>query len=263
MSLNKNFKELKKIIKRSKYIDLLNPRLEYPKSKFLIYTRGRTGSTVLTDLLNCHPDIFCDVEIFNFLYCGAKVKYPEIYIKSCSKRAGKHGKSVYGFKVKIAQLRYEHGYENYDEILSNLYKDGYKFIYLRRSNYFRHKLSNIISAQTKIFHIKNGDSGVSRKVKIECDQLMEGIRYGEIVNKTEAENLKEIDHITINYEDDLIENSMHQETADKIFKYLGLKSVKVDTELKRIVPEDLKEIILNYDEVYNYFKDTEYIKFLK
>jgi len=262
MAISRNFNELKKSLKKNKYIDLLNPRLDYPDSKFLIYTRGRTGSTVLTDLLNCHPDIFCDVEIFNFLYSGSKVKFPEMYIRSCSKRASRHGKSVYGFKVKIAQLRYEHEYENYDEILSNLFKDGYKFIYLKRDNYFRHKLSNIISAETKIFHLKNGDKNSVAKVKVDCEQLIEGIEYGEIVNETEAENLRNIDHITITYEDDIIENSSHQETADKIFRYLGLKTVKVKTDLKRIVPEDLKEVILNYDEVYNFFKDTKYIKYL-
>ncbi|MBP9191367.1 MAG: hypothetical protein KBF96_02340 [Ignavibacteria bacterium] len=262
MQLSRNITELKKSIKKNKYIDLVNPRLEYPKVKFLIYTRGRTGSTVLTDLLNCHPDIFCDVEIFNFLYSGSKVKFPEMYIKSCSKRAAKHGKSVYGFKVKIAQLRYEHGYDNYDEILSNLHKEGYKFLYLKRENYFRHKLSNIISAQTRIFHLKNGDKNTQVKINVDCEQLMEGIEYGEVVNKTELENLKNINHLTITYENDLIVNSRHQETADKIFNYLGLETVKVKTDLKRIVPEDLKEVILNYDEVYDYFKDTVYIKYL-
>ena len=263
MGLSINLSELKKSLKKSKYIDLVNPRLDYPKSKFLIYTRGRTGSTVLTDLLNCHPDVFCDVEIFNFLYSGSKIKFPEMYIKSCSKRAAKHGKSVYGFKVKIAQLRYEHEYDNYEEILRKLFNDGYKFIYLKRDNYFRHKLSNIISAQTRIFHLKNGDKNSPVKVNVDCDQLMEGIQYSEVVNKTESENLKDIDHITITYEDDLIENSKHQETADKIFGYLGLGTVKVRTDLKRIVPEDLEKIISNYNEVYDYFKDTEYIKFLK
>ncbi|MEZ4689337.1 MAG: hypothetical protein R3A12_03810 [Ignavibacteria bacterium] len=241
MGLSINLSELKKSLKKSKYIDLVNPRLDYPKSKFLIYTRGRTGSTVLTDLLNCHPDVFCDVEIFNFLYSGSKIKFPEMYIKSCSKRAAKHGKSVYGFKVKIAQLRYEHEYDNYEEILRKLFNDGYKFIYLKRDNYFRHKLSNIISAQTRIFHLKNGDENSPVKVKVDCDQLMEGIQYSEVVNKTESENLKDIDHITITYEDDLIENSKHQETADKIFGYLGLEPVKVRTDLKRIVPEDLEK----------------------
>ena len=204
MQLSRNITELKKSIKKNKYIDLVNPRLEYPKVKFLIYTRGRTGSTVLTELLNCHPDIFCDVEIFNFLYSGSKVKFPEMYIKSCSKRAAKHGKSVYGFKVKIAQLRYEHGYDNYDEILSNLHKEGYKFLYLKRENYFRHKLSNIISAQTRIFHLKNGDKNTQVKINVDCEQLMEGIEYGEVVNKTELENLKNINHLTITYENDLI-----------------------------------------------------------
>src|SRR4030095_16137361 len=93
----------KKLFKNFKYKLYFDPRIDYPQKKFVIYTRGRTGSTVLTDLINSHPDIFCDAEIFNFIYCNTKVLFPRAYIKSCSKRASIYKKKVYGFKVKIAQ----------------------------------------------------------------------------------------------------------------------------------------------------------------
>ncbi|MBS1517264.1 MAG: hypothetical protein JSS91_04180 [Bacteroidetes bacterium] len=260
---NKTNKSLRSFIRNLKYKNLLDFRLKYPESKFLIYTRGRTGSTLLTELLNCHPDIFCDREIFNFLYSGSRIRFPELYIDSCSKRASYNRKKVYGFKVKIAQLRYEHKYENYQDILDSLHEKGWKFIYLRRKNYLRHKLSNIISYQTNIFHLKYGDRDFDQKIKVDCEKLFEGIKYGEEVEKTEQENLKNIPHLTVTYEDDLLEREKFQNTADRAFSFLGLDSHPVKSDLKRIVKLDLKEVILNYSEVEDFLIKKNYDKFLK
>ena len=253
---------LDKFIRKNKYLNLLRKSLPYPEKKFLVYTRGRTGSTVLSELLNCHPDIFCDVEIFNYLYSDGIIKYPVPYINSCSKRASIHKKPVYGFKVKIAQLRYEHHYSNYEDILKRLYENGYKFIYLKRVNFLRHKLSNFLITNSKIIHIRNGDKKKPDKIWVDCKLLLEGIKYSEGVEKTEEKNLKDIPHLKLVYEEDLIDNSMHQKAADKVFSYLDLKSVKVNTGYKRIINDNLEDHIINYDEVYNYFKDTEYSKYL-
>lgn len=249
-------------IKKNKYKNLLNYKLPYPKNKFVIYTRGRTGSTVLTELLNCHPDIYCDVEIFNYLYSLSKVKFPGMYINSCSKKAAMYGKPTYGFKVKIAQLRYEHNYYNYDKILADMHSAGWKFIYLKRENYLRHKLSNFVSSKTNIFHLKNGDIKKSEKILVDCNELLKGIEYSEEVEQTEKENLKNIPHLKLSYENDIQDNSKHQLTADKVFSFLGLRSEKVKTDLQRIVPDNLKDTIINYEEVYDFLKDTKYSKFL-
>jgi hypothetical protein len=254
---------IRKIIKNNfKYLNLFYTDIPYPETKFVIYTRGRTGSTVLTDLLNCHPDIFCDVEIFNFLYSRDRVFFPGSYINSCSKKAALHKKSVYGFKVKIAQLRIEHKYKNYHRILEDLHKDGWKFIHLIRKNYLRHKISNLLSFESNIYHIRENDETNKIKIKADCDILMASIKYGEEIEKTEEENLKDIPSLKLIYERDLLDNSRHQETADRIFSYLGLKTHKVKSQYKRVSPPDLRDTIINYDEVYNYFKNTEYFDLL-
>ena len=78
-------------------------------------------------------------------------------------------------------------------------------------------------------------------------------------------NVKELqdNYLKIIYEDDISESSKHQETANKVFRFLGLKEHKVKTEYKKVLPQDLKKILNNYDEVYNYFKETKYSEFLK
>lgn len=253
---------LKEKIRRSKYKNYLDTRIRYPQKKFVIYTRGRTGSTVLTELLNCHPKIFCDVEIFNFLYCKSRVAFPEAYIKSCSKRATMYGKEVYGFKVKIAQLRYEHKYSHYDKILADLSQDGWKFIHLKRINFLRHKLSSLIAAETKVLHIREGESASNRKIRVDFDTLFEGITYGEEVERTEEENLGRIPHIKVIYEEDLIDNAMHQATADKVFEYLELEPVPVSTNLKRITVDSLSDMIENYSEIEDKLKERGYERYL-
>ena len=255
-------KYLERFFRKNNYINLLKYKIPFPDNKFVIYTRGRTGSTVLTDLINCHPEIFCDVEIFNFLYSKGVVAFPLSYIKSCSKRAAINKKSVYGFKVKIAQLRHEHKYNKYEKILNDLNSAGWKFIYLKRENFLRHKLSNILISESQIFHLKKSDKYKQPKIRIDCSSLLAGIKFAVEVEKTEKENLRNIPHLTLTYEKDIIDNSKHQETADKVFSYLNLKSSTVSTNYKRIIPDNLEDTILNYDEVINFFKDTEYSKYL-
>ncbi|MEO8209040.1 MAG: hypothetical protein ABI840_00650 [bacterium] len=256
-------KFLRQIDRKFKYRNLFRPSIGYPDNKFVIYTRGRTGSTVLTELLNCHPDIFCDVEIFNFLYSNSIIRFPHLYINSCSKTATLNRKPVYGFKVKIAQLRHEHEYKDYEKILQRLSNEGWKFLHLKRKNFLRHKLSNLVMAETNISHIQKNDNFKPKKILLDCSVLMEGILSGEEVEKTEEKNLQGIPNIKIYYENDLLDNTKHQETADRIFDYLNLKTHKVKTNLKRISSENLEEMISNYDEVYNFFKDTKYSEFLK
>jgi len=253
----------KKFEEKYNHSNLIDPRIDFPKNKFVIYTRGRTGSNLLSELINCHSEIYCDLEIFNFEYCKSRVRFPLMYINSCSKRATLKNKPVYGFKVKIAQLKLEHRYKNYEYILQRLNADGWKFIYLKRENFLRHQLSNYYAAETKTFHLKKSESSPDIKIKVDFKELYESVKFAEEIERTEEENLNGIRHLKLVYEKDLLDNSIHQKTADKVFDYLGLKSTTVSTEFKKITKENLEDIILNYDEVYRYFENTEYIKYFK
>ena len=246
----------------SKYYSFADPFVKYPEKKFVIYTRGRTGSTVLTDLLNCHPEMFCDYEIFNISNTGTPIDNPYKYIKSCTKRATFNGKSVYGFKVKIEQLRDDHKYDDNEPIFQKLYEQGWKFIYLKRSNSLNHKISGIISNKTNVFHVKKEDDQHKDKIEIDCRLLLDVLIWGDKLDEMEEEKIKDIPHLKIIYEEDLLDNSKHQETANKVFKYLEISEQPVKTKLKKIIPLDLRDLIENYDEMVGFLKDTKFVKFL-
>lgn len=258
----KQLSNLKRKLRYTRYFNRYDPFLKYPEKKFLIYTRGRTGSTVLTDLLNCHPDIFCDYEILNLENTKTRIKYPLQFIDSCSKRATMKGKSVYGFKVKIEQFRDDQKIFDIDTLFKKLQNNDWKFIYLKRSNSLQHKISGIISKDTKVFHVKKSEEFQHGKVKIDCQLLLDILNWGEELERMEEENLKTIPHLRITYEEDLLDNSVHQQTANKVFRFLNIKEFPVHTKLKKIIPLDLKEIILNYDEMCEFLKDTKFREYL-
>ena len=258
----KKFTEFKKGIRYSKYFNSFDPFLSLPEKKFFIYTGGRTGSTVLTDLLNSHPDMYCDHEIFDTSGSLSPVKHPLLYISSCSKRAVMNRKPVYGFKVKIEQLIKEHNYKEIGELLKLFYDKGWKVIYLKRTNIFKHAVSGIISNHTKIFHVKNDNGFEHEKLNIDCNFLIGVMGYYDELGKSEEESLKAIPHLRIIYEEDLLDSLNHQYASDKVFDYLGIKSHPVNTNLKKIIPEDLEKIVLNFQEVHSFIKNSKYKNFL-
>ena len=64
------------------------------------------------------------------------------------------------------------------------------------------------------------------------------------------------------YETDILDNTKHQETADRIFDYLGLNPHPVTTDLKRITVDRLQDMIINYEEIEKRLKGTRFEKYL-
>lgn len=102
--------------------DLLVPSA----NKFVIFADYRTGSALLSNLLNCHPEVKCDGEIFGrYLKCiiSKKVLFPHLYMK------GLHLKSsanTYSCNLKLDEiikiLSIFHGSPRY--FIQKLYRKG-------------------------------------------------------------------------------------------------------------------------------------------
>lgn len=118
------------------------PRL--PSQRFAIFGRGRSGSTVLTSLLNAHRHISCEGEILH-----DRVFFPRLHIDWCASRCQSE---VYGFKLLSYQLRDVQPIGNPARFLRSLYDGGYQFIYLTRRNLLFHALSNLNARQNKFHH---------------------------------------------------------------------------------------------------------------
>lgn len=234
---------------------LLNSH-SFKEKKFFIFAQGRTGSQLLCHLLNSHPSIFCDLEI---LY--HPVWFPQLYIESKCLIAPQ---PIYGFKMKIYQLTQQQKIETPQKILENLYADNWKIIYLKRENVFRQALSNLVAIQRNIWHKSKRNSKTQKdKISVDCDRLFKMMNARKDFLEEEQKIIANIPHLSINYESDLLDTRKHQITCDKIFEFLDVSSIKVNSNIDKTTSKNLSDFIQNYDEVYARFAKTEYAELVK
>lgn len=254
----KNSSAARRILRRKNeletYVKAIS-RVKQVEQKFCIFAQGRTGSTLLCDLLNSHPQIHCDKEI---LY--HHVLFPQLYIDGKLKKSSKN---IYGFKVKIYQLSQDQNIKDPNLFLQRLHQENWKIIYLRRNNLFRHALSSLIAESRKQWHIKKQHEAVKYEpVSIDCDRLLEIISSRQKLLRQEENSLEGIPHITINYETDLLDQTSQQRSVNMICDSLGIDSSQVETSLSRIVSDNLESMLKNHAEVISRMTESEYSEYL-
>ena len=234
-----------------------------PTKKFIIFTHWRSGSELLVNLLNSHPNICCDGEIFlDFCQLSTpRVLAPHWYMngKSCGRNA-----DVYGFKLmsdqlgKILILRSHKGPNKY---LNYLLTNGWKIIYLLRQNIFRKALSSLVAQSTNTWHVKSRQSS-REKIRIDPGQLLERMKGYENDMANEEKDLKNNPHLTIIYEEGLLEMENHQKTIDTVCDYIGIPAAPVKTQLKRTSSDCISKTIENFEVIYDVVRQSPYAHFL-
>ncbi len=237
------------------YLSYFLKKPNNPIVKCVLFGQGRTGCSTLGKLLSSYPQFQYDDEIL--LY---NVFFPKLFIKAMCALSKK---DIYGFKIKIYQLTKSQNIQDPKEFMHELYREGWKIIYVKRRN-FLHREVAALSAKFRRLRFKSKD-GPSNGVKIyiNCKDLIEGMQRREIYLEEEEEILKNLPHITIVFEDDLLRAENHQRTLDKILNYLGLSPVPVKTIFLRAASERLSDSIQNYEEVVRAIGQTKYAKFLE
>ena len=62
--------------------------------------------------------------------------------------------------------------------------------------------------------------------------------------------------------DNKLNTKNHQKTADKAFNYLRLETFPMQTNLKKISSDNLDDDILDYSEIVDFIRQTQYAHFL-
>ena len=222
------------------YARLLLPGLKHPDRRFVIFAQGRSGSTLLADLLNSHPDVYCADEILTW-----KRRDPARYAMACS--VG-HKAGTYGFKVKIYQLTEAQHITSPNGWLRTMDAQGWSVLHLQRRNVLQQALSSMVAEQRRVYH-EEGQASVPQPVLIDTEDLLLRTQRRVATQREEDEALQGVPHEAFVYEDDLLRSETHQAAADRAFAYLGLSSVPVTTELRKIADRPLEQVVANADEV--------------
>lgn len=224
-------------------------------SKFIILAQGRAGSSLLVDLLNSHPQMHCDSEILRY-----RIPFLKMFLNGRSKI---NSHKTYGFKLKLNHLIDAQKITQPEIFLRDLQQAGWKIIYLERKNQLRRIISWYVAKERgdAEYRIDQGPLKL-QQVVVDSNRLVQDLEQKEAASNMEKEVLKDIPHLKICYEEDLLNEALHQTTLNRIFDFLNLDAVPVGTELQKICADSLNHIIANYDEMAQVIGQTKYAHFL-
>jgi LPS sulfotransferase NodH len=228
------------------YLQLLLRRR--PKNvRVLIFGQGRTGSTLLEDLL-CSTGHFA--KHGEILGKGAwRVRFPAAFLKGTARRRPRDNFICH---VKPTHLRRDRELAGATPVdmkvfLQSIMDDGFKIIHLTRPNKLRQFLSQKMAEARGRYH-KWDDQPETLKLIIDPQTLEQELEWRIERDRTEIAALEGLDLITVEYARDLENPVAHQATIDRILDSLSLERRPVQTSLRKVNQRPLRETVENYDE---------------
>jgi LPS sulfotransferase NodH len=238
---------------------------------FVILTAARTGSTLLVQMLDSHPDVVAGGELFNVDLVGRGVidwpdpslrndpalhelrsSDPVAFLQRMRDEGTRRGAKATGFK-----LIYEQALETAPRsIIENLMANKeVRIVHLRRRNALRQYLSLKMAASTGEWHRRVGEKeerSEERTLRLDFDEMVWFFR--RIRNRWRAFEKDFENHsvIHVNYEDLASEPV---DTAYRIQAFLGVGRHKPEITLKKTGTESLLAAIENYDELKSAFEE--------
>jgi len=213
------------------------------QKRVVLFAQGRTGSTLLENLL-------CSTGYFrrNGELLGVKkreIMFPYRFISGLSKWKSK-GNFI--FHVKIYQLSRDRKRPiDVRNFFENLSKDDYAIVFLSRRNIVEHCLSNLVAKKRGLYH-KFSKEREHIKLDINCEAFVQQVKERREFALKEEEILAGLNYLKIVYEDDLLTESNHQSTVDRVLDCLGLERKPARSNMHKINTYEMKELIANYDE---------------
>lgn len=214
-----------------------------PALRFALYTSGRSGSSLLVDLLDRHPNICCDGEIL-----ACKPRFPLLHVNAMASRVG--GASVaYGFKVLTYQLFETKHVARSAGLLSRLVDESWTLIHLHRNNLLRQALSNVLARKSVFHHRREEGEWNFEPATVDPGEVQQWLEFCIAYERDESRLLGALPRLDVVYERDLCDVHSQQATADRITAAMGLPRAVVATDFVRLTPDRLADAIANYEEV--------------
>lgn len=208
--------------------------------RFLIIGRARSGTTLLTRLLNGHSAIRCDGEVLKRYMLS-----PKLYL---DRLAGKSDAAAYGAKLLSYQMVQVHRMRAPQRFLAALAEQGVTLIHLERET-FAQTLSLEVAKSRRQFHSDKGAQAPSSRLEIDPQHFLQCLLWNEALLAYERAALAELDHMHLIYETDLADPEAQAATLNRICAGLDLPYEAVEVPLKKVLPTEPDNILLNYDAI--------------
>lgn len=229
------------------------------KGNVVIWHIGRCGSTVLSSVLNQHPNINCLGEVFNPLMDSKEQGKDIPDFESFFNNLINHEPS----KIRILEVKFLESQHLtiYNQKLSDLilkFKEiGYdKFVVLERRNYLKRMISHCVAQETKIYHIEKNERAMLHKIHINTQAIKVGketkslIEWFHVFGNSYVNlrsYLADEHYLELQYENDI--QSDVKKAYHKVCSFINTESSTIEIPFARTNPFKMKDVIINFNEV--------------
>ena len=152
---------------------------------------------------------------------------------------------LFGFKLSAADLITTHHMGEPHRFMKLLCDRGYKVIHLKRRDLMRHAIALLKAQQPQSRHINP-------------QALLATLRQLDEQRIAEAAIVAQVPHLTVTYENDLLDPNVYDATARRLCHYLSLKPRQHSRYPIKLVHQRLSDLIANYDEVHVALERSDY-----
>jgi len=238
---------------------------------------GRSGSTVLAELLKQHSRIAWLDEFFSLKWINSRETYNftlqqllDMIATQTAKRRAQNPDLLVGHEIKLMNFLQNPSCNMVDYARATADPSEYIHIVLRRRNILKRICSVYKAAQTNVYHVKSTASDdADRRFTVNFDNLIDydtgqrGATLPELISKAVAreesvlENYRKVGvtYLELSYEDDIETDPL--QAYRKIIDYLGLDFEPAQVGLKK-TGRGLRSDIKNYDQVEAALAASEY-----
>lgn len=223
------------------------------KPSFVILDIGQSGCITLAEWFRTNRKISFQEDILS-----QAVRFPRT---SVYQRIRQSTGDVYGFNVSVEQLRQVQRIADPNQFLQDLRRGGCKVIFLNRKDMLRHAIATLKAYSLSCrFDIASNEADTAPRSQIRVDvaELLACIKYMDNQRLEAQAMLHDIPHLSLTYEDDLMNPNSHQNTADKLSTFLEIPNIHPTRSRLKLVHQQLADIVENHSEVCEGIADSEY-----
>jgi hypothetical protein len=250
----------------------LTHRHDNTRVRAIILATQRTGSTFLVECLRSHPEIECSGEILN----GA----PDVPVptyrgplrlvlkgwriaKTGSWMPGRRLDAFYGrgsAKVRCFKIMYNHLSRPF--VLRHLLEhEDIRVMHLRRHNLLKVHVSTLLMDKRR--EVQATAPKESVWIRVDPARAIASMRKARALCESFDKTFERHPRLQIAYESLFDGRYLQAETGRRICDFLGVPQHRMESQLVKLNPESLRDMVLNYEELKDAISKTEFANMLE
>jgi LPS sulfotransferase NodH len=230
-------------------------RVAGPPVRVFIFAAPRSGTSLLTDLLDGHPDIRCEGELLR--HRMPRVPASRFIDARAVRSRIRHRVPGYGWKAVSGQV-WNLPADQKSTFVRDLHRRGWRILVLRRQDELARAVSILQAQHRGKWHFRDDTAVPHERIVIDPAQLDEVLAGGQYDIDFINAAIEGVPHLSLTYEDDLDTPAAQQQTLDRLCAEFGLPPAPALASLVRAGATELSDRVANYDEMLEALRHTRF-----